>query len=154
MLLKRGLPLLSPFLVKRLSLMIFSDLLLFRYRKTKFNNTVIGHYSILLGSRSYHIWSKSIISMLSAYFVWFCRWNSHVCGAPCWSRPYKSSTEVKTSRQTYPWPYGQYDWWFTSVSCHLWLNRSAYIPFHLKRPLGQAKDSLWHHRLYSRLSFI
>ena len=46
----------------------------------------------------------------------------------------------KTSRPTYSWPYGQYDWWFTSVSCHLWLNRSAYIPFHSpKRLLERAK---------------
>ena len=123
--------------------------------RQKFINTIIGRHSVLLGSRNRHIWSKRIIFTLSTYFVLsFCRWNSHVCGAPYWSRTYKSSTEVKTSRQTYPWSYGQYDWRFTSVSCHLWLNRSAYIPFHSpKRPLGQAKDSLWHQQLY-KLPFV
>ena len=108
--------------------------------KIKFNNTVTGRHSILLGSRNYHIWSKRIISTLRAYSVLrTCRWNYHVCGAPCWSRPYKSSTEVKTSRQTYPWPYDQYDWRFTSVSCRLWLNRSAYILFHPQRLLDKLK---------------
>ena len=106
MLLKRGLPLLSP-LVERLSLMISQISFCLNNRKTKFNNIVIGHYSILLGSRNYHIWSKCIISTISAYSVLrFWRWNSHVCGTPCWSRPYRSSTEVETSRQTYSWPYG------------------------------------------------
>ena len=97
MLLKRGLPLLSPSLVKKILLMIISQIsFCLKTERQKFINTIIGHHSVLLELRNYQIWSKHIISTLSAYFVLsFCRWNSHVCGTPCWSRPYKSSTEVK-----------------------------------------------------------
>ena len=82
---------------KKILLMIISQIsFCLNTERQKFNNTVIGHHSVLLGLRNYHIWSKHIISTLSAYSVLsFCRWNSHVCGTPCWSRPYKSSTEVK-----------------------------------------------------------
>ena len=58
-----------PFVQKTFVDDYFSDLLLFKHRKIKFNNTVIGHHSILLGSRNYHIWSKCIISTLDAYSV-------------------------------------------------------------------------------------
>ena len=36
----------------------------------KFDNTFIGRIPILLGSKNYDVWSKHIISMLSAYSVW------------------------------------------------------------------------------------
>ena len=36
----------------------------------KFNTTFIGHIPVLSGSKNYDVWSKRIISMLSAYSVW------------------------------------------------------------------------------------
>ena len=36
----------------------------------KFNSTFIGRIPVLLGSKNYDVWSKRIISMLSAYSVW------------------------------------------------------------------------------------
>ena len=83
---------------KKILLMIISQIsfCLKIQKDKKFNNTIIGRHSVLLGSRNRHIWSKRITSTLSAYSVLsFCRWNSHVCGAPYWSRTYESSTEVK-----------------------------------------------------------
>ena len=36
----------------------------------KFNTTFIGHIPVLSGSKNYDVWSKLIISILSAYSVW------------------------------------------------------------------------------------
>ena len=55
---------------KKILLMIISQIsFCLNTERQKFNNTVIGHHSVLLGSRNYHIWSKCIIFTLSAYFV-------------------------------------------------------------------------------------
>ena len=36
----------------------------------KFDTTFIGHIPVLTRSKNYNVWSKHIISMLSAYSVW------------------------------------------------------------------------------------
>ena len=36
----------------------------------KFDSTFIGRIPVLLGSKNYNVWSKHIISTLSAYSVW------------------------------------------------------------------------------------
>ena len=63
-LLRRGIPFISS-----LSLTIISQISFCNTERQKFNNTVIGHHFVLLGSRNYNIWSKCIIFTLSAYFV-------------------------------------------------------------------------------------
>ena len=72
----------------------------------KFDSTFIGRIPVLNGSKNYDVWSKRIISTLSAYSVW-----EFVDGTLTYAalRPSRLSIEVETSRQMYSWPYGQYD---------------------------------------------
>ena len=113
-------------------------------------------------SHSCSSWIEELWCLKQAYNLYtqcllclgVCRWNSHVCSAPCGSRLSRSSTEVETSRQTYPWPYGQYDWRLAIVTCRLWLGRPCYVPLHLQISMGQAENSFRHYWLRSHLSCI
>ena len=155
---KRGSPLLSPSLIKKTFVDdYFSDLLLFKYRKTKSSTTLslVTTPSFLDQGIAISGASVSFLHLVLTLFWAFVDGTLMFAALPIWSRSYKSSTEVKTSRQTYPWPYGQYDWRFTSVSCRLWLNRSAYIPFHLKKDFWDKLKTLFGTTSFtSCLSFI
>ena len=133
----------------------FSDLLLFNNRKTKFNNTVTGHHSVLLGSRSCHIWSKCIISTLSAYSVFWAFVDGTLTFAAL-----PAGVDLTDCQQKWKLLDKRILGLLTNTIGNLLLSHVIYdwtdpltFPSISKRLLGQAKDSLWNHRFY-KLSFV
>ena len=76
----------------------------------KFDTSFIGRIPVLTGSKNYDVWNKRIISTLSAYSVWeFVDGTLTYAALPAGADLAERQQKWKTSRQTYSWPYGQYD---------------------------------------------